>query len=92
MREAAGTPNVDIDQKRTAILALGMLRDENAVAILSDLIKVEILRGNVIDALTNIGKTEAIHVLQKLKRTLQAESDSTQRREVWLAKLEFVRL
>jgi len=86
--EAASNPAADLDQRRMAILALGRMRDPQAVTILGDLAEHELLLGNVIDALTNIGNTDAIRVLQKLKRQLEMEDGLTPRREVWLSKIK----
>ncbi len=88
LREAGANPDGDVDQRRTAILALGIVRDVNAVKILADLLEVEFLRGNVIDALANTGNAEAIQVLQKLKSQLKTANVSVSRHKIWLAKIE----
>jgi HEAT repeat protein len=89
LRESAGNKSADIDQRRTAILTLGAMRDEKSVTVLANLLEDKLLRGNAIDALASIGTPDARQALRDLKGQLVSdEHDSVLRRNAWNAKLE----
>ena len=88
LRESASNVSTDLDQRRTAILALGKIRDRESVPLIEGLLNDKVLRGSVIDALANIGTENAINAIRKLKQTLETAGHADLRQEVWISKIE----
>ena len=87
LREAAARGD-DADQRKTAILALSLVRDMGAVPVLVELLTDEELRRNAIEALGKIGDPAAIPALKRLRREIAEVQPSGYFEEVWLAAID----